>query len=74
MSDAIVSNPGIFAGRPVFQGTRVPIDIVFDHLKAGYSLQDCSEMWPGLDPADLKAAMDMAVELLEDQARKKVAA
>jgi uncharacterized protein (DUF433 family) len=33
----IVSNPAILGGRPVFSGTRVPADALFDYLNDGLS-------------------------------------
>jgi uncharacterized protein (DUF433 family) len=37
-SGLIVSNPAILGGRPVFAGTRVPVDTLFDYLNDGLSL------------------------------------
>ncbi|MGA0558232.1 DUF433 domain-containing protein [Larkinella sp. VNQ87] len=40
LSEVIVSNPNIMGGIPVFSGTRVPIQSLFDHLELGISLDD----------------------------------
>jgi uncharacterized protein (DUF433 family) len=34
------SDPGILGGEPVFVGTRVPIQSLFDHLEAGESIDE----------------------------------
>jgi len=36
----IESRPGVQGGAPVFRGTRVPIQSLFDHLEAGESIED----------------------------------
>jgi hypothetical protein len=39
----IVKNPEILGGAPVFRGTRVPIQALFDYLKGGETLEDFLE-------------------------------
>jgi uncharacterized protein (DUF433 family) len=36
----------ILGGEPVFAGTRVPIQSLFDHLKAGISLEEFLDDFP----------------------------
>jgi len=38
MSDVVISNPTILGGVPVFAGTRVPAESLFDYLKRGRSI------------------------------------
>ena len=38
----------ILSGQPVFSGTRVPIDSLFDHLEAGVSLDDFLDDFPSV--------------------------
>ena len=41
MPSRLVSrDPEILAGAPVFPGTRVPVESLFDHLAGGDSLDD----------------------------------
>jgi len=42
----IVSNPAILGGRPVFAGTRVPVDALFDYLNDGLPLDYYLESFP----------------------------
>lgn len=42
----ILSNPAILGGRPVFAGTRVPADTLFDYLADGLSLDYFLESFP----------------------------
>jgi uncharacterized protein (DUF433 family) len=69
----IISDPQIMGGAPCFRGTRVPVEIIFDHLKAGYSLQHISEQWPTVTVADLKASVELARDHLMQSATKVAA-
>lgn len=40
MLDVIQSNPGILGGTPVFKGTRVPVEVFFDHIEAGVTIEE----------------------------------
>ena len=42
----IHSDPEILGGTPVFLGTRVPIESLFDHLEGGVSLDDFLDDFP----------------------------
>ena len=39
-SDLITISPEVLCGTPVFKGTRVPIQSLFDHLESGVSLDE----------------------------------
>ncbi len=40
MAKAIVRDPDIMHGIPVFRGTRVPVQTLFDYLEGGDRLED----------------------------------
>ena len=42
----IHSDPEILGGTPVFLGTRVPIESLFDHLEGGVSLDEFLDDFP----------------------------
>ena len=44
--NAISRNPEILGGTPVFSGTRVPIQILIEHLEAGDRLDDFLDSYP----------------------------
>ena len=48
----------ILGGQPVFTGTRVPIESLFDHLEAGVSLEEFLQDFPTV-------SKQQAIELLE---------
>ncbi len=47
-SDIIIADPEILGGTPVFKGTRVPVQSLFDHLEAGDSIGDFLEGFPSV--------------------------
>jgi uncharacterized protein (DUF433 family) len=54
----IVSDPDIQSGTPVFAGTRVPVQNLFDYLEEGDSLEVFLEQFPSV-------SREMAVAVLE---------
>ena len=44
----VVSNPGVLGGTPVFQGTRLPVQALFDYLADGLSLDYFLETFEGV--------------------------
>lgn len=63
------SDPDILGGTPVFVGTRVPIRNLLDYLKAGDSLSEFLEDFPGVTRAQAVAALEYAKETLVTHAR-----
>lgn len=58
-SNAIVKDPDILGGEPVFRGTRVPFKVLTDYLEGGESLDDFLEQYPTV-------SRDLAVAALEE--------
>jgi len=58
-NSAIVRDKDIQAGRPVFQGTRVPIEDLFDYLESGDTLEGFLDAFPSVQ-------RDIAVQVLEE--------
>jgi uncharacterized protein (DUF433 family) len=48
MDKYIISDPDILGGTPVFRGTRVPVESLFDHLAEGISLDDFLDDFPSV--------------------------
>jgi uncharacterized protein (DUF433 family) len=42
----ITTNPKIMHGSPCFAGTRVMVESLFDHLEAGYSVDEFLDQFP----------------------------
>lgn len=54
---AIVEDPSVMRGVPVFRGTRVPIANVLASLKAGFNLEQLKEAYPCLTKELVEAAL-----------------
>jgi uncharacterized protein (DUF433 family) len=48
LSNILHSDPEILGGTPVFTGTRVPVQSLFDHLEGGQSIDDFLEGFPSV--------------------------
>ena len=44
----VVSDPNILGGKPVFRGTRLPVQSLFDYLADGLSLDYFLETFPSV--------------------------
>ena len=51
-------------GSPVFRGTRVPVQTLFDYLEGGDTLEDFLEGFPTVTRALALAALEEAKQLL----------
>jgi uncharacterized protein (DUF433 family) len=60
----IVKNPDALGGTPVFRGTRVPIQTLFDYLEGGESLEDFLEGFPTVSRELAIAALEEAKHVL----------
>jgi uncharacterized protein (DUF433 family) len=60
----IHSDPDILSGTPVFVGTRVPAQSLFDYLEAGDTLDEFLRQFPSVSRAQAIAALDLARDAL----------
>lgn len=67
-TNVVHCDPDIMSGTPVFVGTRVPVRGLFDHLKAGDSLDVFLDDFPTVSREQAVAALDLAQEVLLDPA------
>ena len=63
-NDIIVKDPEILAGTPVFRGTRVSVQTMFDYLEGGETLQEFLAGFPTVSREMAIAALEEARELL----------
>jgi len=64
MNDVIEINPEKISGVPVFAGTRVPIENLFDYLEGGDGLDDFLEGFPPVTREQAIAVLEMAQKSL----------
>lgn len=63
------SNPGILSGTPVFVGTRVPVQSLFDYLEGGETLDEFLRQFPSVSREQAVAALELAKESVMTIAR-----
>ena len=63
-SKVIKIDPEILGGTPVFEGTRVPIESLFDHLEDGVSLDEFLEDFPTVKREQAIEVLALAGEVL----------
>jgi uncharacterized protein (DUF433 family) len=54
----------ILGGQPVFAGTRVPVESLFDHLEAGISLDGFLDDFPSVTKEQAVSLLDIANRLV----------
>jgi uncharacterized protein (DUF433 family) len=60
----ITIDPDILGGTPVFAGTRVPIQSLFDHLETGVPLDEFLDDFPSVSKGQAVALLKVASQLL----------
>jgi uncharacterized protein (DUF433 family) len=60
--DVVHSDPEIMGGTPVFVGTRVPVQGLFDYLEAGDTLEEFLAAFPTVSREQAVAALEIARE------------
>lgn len=60
----ITIDKDILGGQPVFTGTRVPVETLFDHLEAGISIDEFLEDFPTVSKQQAIDLLDTANKIL----------
>jgi uncharacterized protein (DUF433 family) len=66
-TEVISSDPEILGGTPVFKGTRVPIQILFDHLDSGLTIEDFVKSFPTVTREQVRQLLDIAETVLSSE-------
>ena len=61
----VVSDPGILGGKPVFRGTRLPVQSLFDYLADGLSLDYFLETFPSVTREQAAAVLRYGWQRIE---------
>ena len=67
IQDIIQIDKEIMSGQPVFVGTRVPVDSLFDHLEAGISLDEFLDDFPSVSKEQAISLLEIANKMLTSQ-------
>lgn len=66
LRDVIAQSPDVMHGAVVFTGTRVPVQSLVEHLKAGDSIEDFLEGFPTVRREQAEAFLELAFETIVD--------
>jgi len=59
-NNLITISPAIMGGTPVFVGTRVPVQTLFEHLEAGDTIDDFLDGFPTVTRDQVVAVLETA--------------
>lgn len=71
ISDLIISNPEILGGKPVFQGTRVPVSNLMEYLESGYTVNDFLLGFPTVKKNQVKRVLHLLSQQITESAKTK---
>jgi uncharacterized protein (DUF433 family) len=66
LEEVVWVDPDRMSGTPCFRGTRVPVEMLIDHLAAGFSLDEFLETVPTLDRAQAQRCIELAGEQMKE--------
>jgi uncharacterized protein (DUF433 family) len=66
LSERIVVDPEVLAGKPVFRGTRLAVEFILEILAAGQSESELLTSYPGLTREDVLACLSYASYLAHE--------
>ena len=64
-NQVIVSSKEILGGTPVFNGTRVPVQFLFEYLEEGDSIQDFLKSYPTVSKEQVQEVLKLAEKILK---------
>ncbi len=70
MKKYIISDPEILSGKPVIQGTRVPVDQILFLLKEGYTVEAIHEFYPHVSTTTIAGTVSEAAQFINKNASK----
>jgi len=66
LSERIVVDPEVLAGKPVVRGTRLAVEFILELLAAGQSESELLINYPGLSREDILACLSYASYLAHE--------
>ncbi len=63
----ITSDPTIMFGKPVIQGTRIPVDLILEKLGSDETISQLLEAYPRATEADLYACLQFASDVIKNE-------
>jgi uncharacterized protein (DUF433 family) len=63
--DVVSRDPEVVSGALVFKGTRVPVEVLIQHLTAGDTLEEFLDDFPGVSREQAIAYLEMTPEAVD---------
>jgi uncharacterized protein (DUF433 family) len=63
----IESDPGKLFGKPTIINTRISVDLIFEKLAAGDTVEDLIEAYPKLTKDDITACLLFAADSIKNE-------
>jgi uncharacterized protein (DUF433 family) len=67
MSERIVIDPKICAGKPVIRGTRIMVKNILGMVAGGYTIERILQAYPELVAEDVSAALAYAANVVSEE-------
>ena len=67
LSERIVVDPEVLAGKPVIRGTRLSVDFVIGLMADGWTEADILHNYPGVSHDDVAACLAYARDVLRSE-------
>lgn len=68
MNKYVISKPNVMGGAPVIAGTRIPVAVIVQRLKEGYTVEAIQKGYSWVPLKNIEGAIN---ELIEDLSRSK---
>ena len=71
-AEVITINSEILGGTPVFKGTRVPIETLFDHLESGITIDAFLDDFPSVTKEQVVEVLELVGQLFSTDKIKHI--
>jgi uncharacterized protein (DUF433 family) len=66
LEEVVWVDPDRMSGAPCFKGTRIPIQMLIEHVAAGFSLDEFLETVPSLERNQAQRFLELAGEQMQE--------
>jgi uncharacterized protein (DUF433 family) len=66
LDEVVWVDPDRLSGAPCFRETRIPVQMLIDHLAAGFALDEFLETVPSLDRTQAQRFLELAGEQMQE--------
>lgn len=70
--DLVTTDPEVLGGRPVFKGTRVPVESFMWHLEKGVTIDQFIEDFPSVEREQAVGVLELVGNLFTPERIKKL--